>query len=67
MTGPRDVLTSTAVGFIAASVRSLMRCRVSSVRLTWSEMKSLSASSSSRVTKLAPSGFVTSSGRRWTS
>ena len=56
MTGPRDVLTSTAVGFIAARVRTLIRCRVSAVRLTWSEMKSLRSSSSSRVTNLAPSG-----------
>src|SRR5262249_29055951 len=40
-TGPRDVLISTAVGFIQASVSALMRWRVTGLRLTWSDTKSL--------------------------
>ncbi len=42
-TGPRDVFTSTAVGFISASVVALMRWRVTGERFTWSDTKSLRA------------------------
>ncbi len=41
-TGPREVLMSTAPGFIRASAAASMRCRVSALRLTWRLTKSLS-------------------------
>ena len=46
--GPQlRVVSNYAVGFISASVFSLMRCRVTEERLTWSVTKSARGSSSS--------------------
>ena len=40
MTGPREVFTSTSVGFIMARRSVLIRCRVCAVRVVWRETKS---------------------------
>src|SRR6186997_961920 len=49
-TGPRDVLTSTAVGFIRASAAASMRPRVSGASETCNDTMSLRSSSSGRLT-----------------
>src|SRR3954454_2803716 len=66
-TGPRDVLTSTAVGFIQARELPLMRCRVAGLRFTWIDTKSLSPRSTSSGRYDAPSSIAMSSGTSETS
>ena len=65
MTGPRDVLTSTAVGFIQASVSALIRPRVSSEQVDVDRHDSRTAAAAPRAAgrsrRAAPS---TSAGSR---
>ena len=63
--GPRDVLTSTALGFIAASSRAPISPRVRSLRRRWMVTTSERASSSSLVTGSTPAARAASGSRFW--